>query len=68
MAVSVTVVRVGNMRMGVSQFAVLMRVAVRTLRHRVMKVKVVAVIVGMGVFMRQRFVVVQMAMRLGQMQ
>jgi hypothetical protein len=66
--VAVTVVSIGNMRMGMSQFRVLMRMAVRTLRHRVMKMKVVAVIVRMGVFMRQRFVVVQMAVRFGQMQ
>lgn len=65
---AVTVVSIGNMRMGMSQFRVLMRMAVRTLRHRVMKMKVVAVIVRMGVFMRQRFVVVQMAVRFGQMQ
>ena len=54
--------------MSVSKFEVLMRVTVSTLRHRVMNVKMVAVVVGMGVFMRQRFIVMQMAMCLGQMQ
>lgn len=45
-----------------------MRVAVRTFLHRVMKMKMVSIIVRMGVFVRKRFVMVQMAVRFGQMQ
>ena len=43
-------------------------VAMRTLEHRVMPVMMVAVAVGMGVFMRQRLVLMAMIVGFGQMQ
>jgi hypothetical protein len=42
----VTVMRIRHMRMSVSGFAVLVFVTVRASRHRVMNVKMVAVVVG----------------------
>ena len=67
-SVPVLVVQVGNVRMGVVQRHVAVPVAVRTGGHGVVRVVVVAIVVAVGVLVGQRFVRVQVVVRLGQVQ
>ena len=60
--------RVGHVSVGVTERFVMMRVAVRPGRHRVVPVQVVAVVVAMGVFMVRRRVLVCMGVPLEQVQ
>lgn len=57
----VDVVRVGHMRMGMMHRLVAMAVAVFARRHRFVHVVVMAIVVAVGVFVLQHFVLVHMA-------
>ena len=61
-------VRVRHMRMSVPHRFMSMRMAMRSGRHRFVRMAVVAVVVRMGVFVLQFVVDVLMAMRFGQVQ
>ena len=65
-SVAVPMVQVGRMRVAVAQRAVVVRVAVCALGHHRMGVVVVAVVVGVGVFVVQRLVLVDMPVVFGQ--
>lgn len=66
--VAVTVLRVGNVGMSMLQLGVVVQVAVCASRYGVVTMQVVAVVMGVGMLVRQRFMFMQMAMRLSQMQ
>ena len=61
------VVQIGRVGMAVSQRRVVVRVAVRSGGHRVVSVQVVTVVVGVGVFMILRLMLVAVGMVFGQM-
>ena len=67
-SVVMQVVSVGDMRVRVPLGLVLMAVAVLADKLRIVNVFVMAVAVPMGVLVLQRFVLMLMAMRLGQVQ
>ena len=62
------VVRIRHMSVSVIAGLMGVRMAMRILGHRIMSVLMMTVIVRMGVFMRQQFVLVVMLVRLGQVQ
>ena len=61
-------VRIGHVRVGMHHGGVTMPVAVRLRGHLVMPMRVVAVIVRVRVFMRQRVMRMGVGMPLGQVQ
>ena len=60
--------RIRDMRMRVSQGLVLMRMAVRSLRHIVMRVVVVSIVMPVGMLMRYGFMGVVVRMGFHQVQ
>jgi len=62
------VVRVRDVRMHVPVRRMCMPMAVRTVRHRIVDVVVVAIVVTMGMFMLERCVGMRVRMRFGKVE
>ena len=62
------VMHIRHMRMRVPQRSMHMRVAVRTCRHRIVRMVVVAVVMAMGVFVLDRVMPMLVAVRLAQVE
>lgn len=61
----VRVVRIGDVRMGVMLRLMGVAMAVRAVGHRMMNMVMMTVVVRVGVFVRQRLVLMRMLVRLG---